>query len=87
MPRRCDQAIKDAHDRLAIVSALVQALQRGDKTLIGNNGFRRFVTGTGIEMAYGVSKIFKKHPNTGSNLVQWGVATAMKSKFVKLIVA
>lgn len=34
-----------------------------------------FVTGTGIEMAYGVSKIFKKHPNTGSNLVQWGVAT------------
>lgn len=34
-----------------------------------------FVTGAGIEMAYGVSKIFKKHPNTGSNLVQWGVAT------------
>lgn len=34
-----------------------------------------FVTGTGIEMAYGVSKIFKKHPNTGSNLKQWGVAT------------
>ena len=33
-----------------------------------------FVTGTGIE-TYGVSKIFKKHPNTGSNLVQWGVAT------------
>ncbi len=34
-----------------------------------------FVTGTGIEMAYGVSKIFKKHPNTGSNLVQFGMAT------------
>lgn len=34
-----------------------------------------FVTGTGIEMAYGVSKIFKKHPHTGSNLKQWGVAT------------
>lgn len=34
-----------------------------------------FVTGTGIEMAYGVSKIFKKHPSSGSNLVQWGVAT------------
>lgn len=38
-----------------------------------------FVTGTGIEMAYGVSKIFKKHPNTGSNLVQWGVATGFFS--------
>jgi hypothetical protein len=34
-----------------------------------------FFTGTGIEMAYGISKIFKKHPNTGSNLKQWGVAT------------
>lgn len=34
-----------------------------------------FITGTGIEMAYGVSKIFKKHPNTGSNLVQFGMAT------------
>jgi hypothetical protein len=26
-------------------------------------------------MAYGVAKMFKKHPNTGSNLVQWGMAT------------
>lgn len=34
-----------------------------------------FVTGTGIEMAYGVAKMFKKHPNSGSNLKQWGVAT------------
>lgn len=34
-----------------------------------------FVTGTGIEMAYGVSKVFKKHPNDGTNLKQWGVAT------------
>ncbi len=36
-----------------------------------------FVTGTGIEAAYGVSKMFKKHPiNTaGTKLVQWGVAT------------
>jgi len=34
-----------------------------------------FITGTGIEMAYGVAKMFKKHPNTGTNLKQWGVAT------------
>ena len=34
-----------------------------------------FVTGTGIEMAYGISKIFKKHPSSGSNLVQFGMAT------------
>jgi hypothetical protein len=34
-----------------------------------------FITGTGIEMAYGVAKMFKKHPNTGTALKQWGVAT------------
>jgi N4-gp56 family major capsid protein len=34
-----------------------------------------FVTGTGVETAYGVAKMFKKHPNTGSKLVQWGSVT------------
>jgi hypothetical protein len=34
-----------------------------------------FVTGTGIEAAYGVGKIYKKHPKAGTKLVQWGVAT------------
>jgi hypothetical protein len=34
-----------------------------------------FITGTGIEMAYGVAKMFKKHPNTGTKLVQWGTVT------------
>jgi len=35
----------------------------------------QFITGVGIEMAYGVAKMFKKHPNTGTALKQWGVAT------------
>jgi hypothetical protein len=34
-----------------------------------------FITGAGVEMAYGVSKMFKKHPGTGTNLKQWGVVT------------
>jgi len=34
-----------------------------------------FITGTGIEMAYGVGKFFKKHPNTSSTLKQWGMVT------------
>jgi hypothetical protein len=34
-----------------------------------------FISGVGLEMAYGVAKMFKKHPNTGSNLVQWGMVT------------
>jgi len=34
-----------------------------------------FITGVGIEMAYGVGKMFKKHPYTGSVIKQWGVVT------------
>jgi hypothetical protein len=34
-----------------------------------------FITGTGIEMAYGIGKMFKKHPNTGTALKQWGIVT------------
>jgi hypothetical protein len=35
----------------------------------------QFLKGVGIEAAYGVAKMFKKHPNTSTPLVQWGVAT------------
>jgi hypothetical protein len=38
-----------------------------------------FITGVGIEMAYGVAKMFKKHPMTGTALKQWGVATGFYS--------
>jgi len=34
-----------------------------------------FVNGTGVEMAYGTSKVFKKHPSTSTTLKQWGVFT------------
>ncbi|MDX1240367.1 DUF4043 family protein [Sinorhizobium medicae] len=35
-----------------------------------------FIRGVGTEMAYGVSKMFKKHPMDGTDLKQWGVVTA-----------
>jgi transposase len=34
---------KDAHDRAAILEALREQLRRGDKSLIGNKGYRRFL--------------------------------------------
>lgn len=34
-----------------------------------------FITGTGIDMCYGTTKIFKKHPSSGTSLVQFGMAT------------
>lgn len=34
---------KDAHDRAAIVESLKEQLRRGDKSLIGNKGYQRFL--------------------------------------------
>jgi hypothetical protein len=34
---------KDAHDRAAIVAHLRQQLKRGDKSLVGNKGYRRYL--------------------------------------------
>ncbi len=34
---------KDAHDREAIVASLRDQLRRGDKNLVGNKGYRRFL--------------------------------------------
>lgn len=45
--RNSEQAAKDQHDREAIIAALEEALKKGDKSLIGNNGFRRFVAKAG----------------------------------------
>jgi hypothetical protein len=42
-----DQAQKDRQDREAIAAALKDALQAGDKSLVGNQGYRRFLQTTG----------------------------------------
>jgi transposase len=38
-----EQARKDAHDREAIVASLKEALARGDKSLVGNRGYRKYL--------------------------------------------
>lgn len=38
-----------------------------------------FIKGTGVECAYGVSKMFKKHPMNGTKLKDWGVLTGFVS--------
>src|ERR1019366_2816631 len=42
-----DQATKDRHDREAILAALKGVLKQGDKALIGNRGYRRYVKANG----------------------------------------
>jgi len=41
------QARKDVHDRNAIVEALRNKLKQGDKSLVGNKGFRKYVKASG----------------------------------------
>jgi Transposase DDE domain len=41
------EAAKDAADRTAILTALERQLRRGDKALVGNTGFRRFLKTVG----------------------------------------
>jgi len=38
-----EEARKDQHDREAILAALRQALRHGDKALVGNRGYRRYL--------------------------------------------
>jgi len=38
-----EQARKDAHDREAIVGSLQEQLKQGDKTLVGNKGYRKYL--------------------------------------------
>src|SRR5512143_105267 len=42
-----DEARKDAADREAIVAALREQLHSGDKSLVGNKGYRRYLNGSG----------------------------------------
>lgn len=39
-----EHARKDAHDREAILEALREQLRQGDKSLVGNKGYRRYLT-------------------------------------------
>ena len=41
------EAQKDAADRVALVAALEQQLKRGDKALVANTGYRRFLATAG----------------------------------------
>jgi len=52
-----DQAAKDKADREAIVGSLREALRRGDKSLIGNKGYRRFIASQGQRFVIDEQKV------------------------------
>ena len=52
-----DQAARDRHEREAIVAALEDALKHGDKKLIGNRGYRKYVKTRGERFQIDTAKI------------------------------
>ena len=52
-----EEARKDAYDREAIVASLRKQLKRGDKSLVGNRGFRKYLKGGGSRFALDEKKI------------------------------
>lgn len=52
-----EQARKDRYDREAIVAALREALPHGDKALVGNKGYRRFLKSQGARFTINDAKV------------------------------
>jgi len=52
-----DQATKDRHDRDAVVASLRKALGHGDKSLVGNKGYRKYLRAGGQQFAVDEDKI------------------------------
>ena len=52
-----DQAKKDRHDREAVVASLRDALGHGDKSLVGNKGYRKYLRAGGKQFAVDEDKI------------------------------
>jgi hypothetical protein len=52
-----EEARKDAHDREAIVACLRERLRQGDKSLIGNRGFRKYLKSSQSRFEIDESKV------------------------------
>ena len=66
-----DQAHKDRQEREAIVTALQDALAGGDKSLVGNKGYRRFLRATGERFSIDQDKVKEEARYDG----KWALTT------------
>ncbi len=68
-----DQATKDRHDREAVVASLRDALGKGDKSLVGNKGYRKYLCAGGKQFAVDEDKIKEEARYDG----KWVLTTNM----------
>jgi len=78
-----DQAEKDRHDRRAITAALRDALGRGDKSLIGNKGFRRYVQACGRRFGVDEKKIEEETRYDGKWVLQTNMDLSARETALK----
>lgn len=69
-----EQAEMDAANRKAIVASLAEKLKQGDKSLVGNKGYRKFLTGTGPVFEIDEQKITQEARYDG----KWVLRTSLQ---------
>lgn len=77
------QAAKDKADRKAIVESLREALKRGDKSLIGNKGYRRFVASQGQRFAIDEQKVMQEARYDGKWVLTTNTNLSAKASALK----
>lgn len=70
--RNADQAKKDREDRQAIVAHLREQLKQGDKSLVGNQGYRKYLKTTDASRRFAIDedKITAQEPYDGLWVLQ-----------------
>ena len=68
-----DQATRDRHDREAVVASLRDALSKGDKSLVGNKGYRKYLRAGGKQLVVDQDKIKEEARYDG----KWVLTTNM----------
>jgi hypothetical protein len=58
------EAAKDAAERTAIIAALERQLRRGDKALVGNTGYRRFLKTAGRTTSRSIAPRLRRMPGS-----------------------
>jgi len=71
-----EQAAKDREDREAILSSLREALKRGDKSLVGNKGYRKYLQSSGKRFAIDEKKIKEEERFDGKRVLRTNTSLA-----------
>lgn len=78
-----DQARKNREDREAIAAALKDALRAGDKSLVGNKGYRRFLQTTGEHFTIDQDKLEEEERYDGKWLLTTNTELAARDVTLK----